>query len=141
MQSEYVFSKRSYNNLKGVHPDLTACVVVCLYRYTTVDFAVIEGVRTFKTQKELMAKSDELEAAGQPRLTWTLDSKHMIQGDGFGHAVDLVPWVNGRIPWDEWEYFRDIATGMKMAARYLRIQIVWGGDWKSKDGPHFQLDR
>ena len=125
------FSKRSYNNLKGIHPDLSACVVACLYRYTPVDFVVIEGIRNIDEQKVLV----------QQGKSWTLDSKHLVQPDGFGHAVDLAPWVRGGIPWDEWRRFEEINKAMQMAARYLQISIGWGGDWTVKDGPHFQLER
>ena len=124
------FSKRSLNNLKGVHPDLVACVVACLYRYTTVDFAVIEGKRTKERQKKLVE-------AGK---SWIMDSKHLIQPDGFAHAVDLAPWVRGAIPWDDWQKFEEVNKAMQMAARYFKIQLTWGGTWEQKDGPHFQLE-
>ena len=127
----FQFSQKSYRKLTGVHPDLVACVVACLYRYTPVDFAVIEGVRDVETQK-LLVKNGK---------SWTMNSRHLVQEDGWGYAVDLAPWVRGAIPWDEWRYFEEISNAMYMAARYLRINITWGGDWKVKDGPHFQLER
>ena len=131
---EFVFSQRSLNNMRGVHPDLVACTVIALYRYTTVDFGVIEGVRSKERHRRLM----NMEEA----VTWTSNSKHMIQSDGFGHAVDLAPWIDGEIPWKNREPFRNVSQAMKFAARYLGIQIVWGGDWKSIfDGAHYELIR
>ena len=127
----YKFSQRSLDRLKGIHPDLVTVVVAALYRYTTIDFTVIEGVRDIDMQKVLV----------QQGKSWTMNSKHLIQPDGFAHAVDLAPWRPGGIPWDDWDAFRSVAAAMKFSARYLQVQIVWGGDWKVKDGPHFQLGR
>ena len=46
-----------------------------------LDFAVDEGVRTVARQAALVKDG----------LTQTMQSKHLIQPDGFGHAVDLSP--------------------------------------------------
>ena len=130
MKPQYRFSQRSLNNLRGVHPDLVACVVACLYRYTPVDFAVIEGMRGIERQKKLVE-------AGK---SWTMDSYHLMQEDGWGHAVDLAPWINGTIPWGNPKPFEDIAQAMEMAAKYLMVKIPWGGDCKQNDSPHYQLE-
>lgn len=128
---KYKFSKRSLNNLVDVHPDLIACVVLSLYVFTDIDFSVTEGLRTLERQKKLYAE-------GKSK---TMNSRHLVQSDGFSHAVDLAPWVNGTIPWNDWNAFERIANAMKRSAKYLGIEITWGGDWKSfKDGPHFQLE-
>ena len=127
----YKFSRRSLDNLRGVHPDLVAVVVAALYRYATIDFAVIEGVRDRDRQAEMVRQGK----------SWTMDSKHLIQPDGFAHAVDLAPWVDGGIPWDDWQAFYNLSQAMKFAARYMGVTITWGGDWEVRDGPHFQLLR
>lgn len=121
----YVLSERSKKNLHGVHPDLQEVVGLAL-RMCTIDFAVIEGLRTPERQKQLVASG----------ASKTLNSRHIT-----GHAVDLAPWVGGTLRWD-WPLFRPIADAMKLAAAELKIPIVWGGDWRTfKDGPHFELDR
>lgn len=123
-------STRSRNNLREVHPDLIAVTLLALYHFTDIDFAVTEGRRTVERQRELIA-------AGKSQ---TMSSKHLIQSDGFAHAVDLAPWVNGTIPWDDWAAFERVAKAMKAAAGMLGVEITWGGDWTTlKDGPHFQL--
>ncbi|AEP08879.1 M15 family metallopeptidase [Micavibrio aeruginosavorus] len=120
----YTLSKRSLDNLKGVHPDLVA-VVHRAIQLTPVDFAVIEGLRSVSRQKELVA-------AGASK---TMNSRHLT-----GHAVDLAAYVNG-IRWD-WPLYDAIAVAVKAAAKELGVAIVWGGDWTTfKDGPHFELDR
>jgi peptidoglycan L-alanyl-D-glutamate endopeptidase CwlK len=129
-QQNYQFGVRSLNKLRGVHPNLVACVTLALYRYTPLDFAVIDGVRTIEQQKHLVA-------AGR---SWTLNSKHLVQPDGYAHAVDLAPWVKGGIPWDNWPAFESVADSMFQAAKDLKISLTWGGNWPTKrDGPHFEM--
>lgn len=121
----YNLSERSKKNLHGVHPDLQEVVGLAL-RMCTIDFAVIEGLRTPERQKQLVASG----------ASKTLNSRHIT-----GHAVDLAPWVGGTLRWD-WPLFLPIADAMKLAAAELTVPIVWGGDWRTlKDGPHFELAR
>jgi peptidoglycan L-alanyl-D-glutamate endopeptidase CwlK len=121
----FMFSEKSRARLAGVHPDL-AKVVNRALQLSTVDFAVIEGLRTRERQKELVATG----------ASTTLNSRHIT-----GHAVDLAPVVGGEIRWD-WPPFYDIEKAMKAAAKELGVAVVWGGDWVSfKDGPHWELAR
>lgn len=119
----FKFGSKSQKLLDGVHCDLRAVMMLAIAR-SPVDFSVIEGMRTLARQKQLMA-------AGATR---TMNSRHLT-----GHAVDIAPYVNGKIRWD-WPLFHQIAPVVKEAAKELGISIEWGGDWKSfKDGPHWQL--
>ena len=125
VKSGFVFSQRSLNNLEGVHPDLVA-VAHRAVEMTTVDFVIIEGLRTVGRQKELFK-------SGASR---TMNSRHLT-----GHAIDIVPWIDGQIRWD-WPAFYPVAKAFKAASKELNIPIIWGGDWESfRDGPHFELDR
>lgn len=119
----FAFGARSLARLDGVHPDLVK-VMKRAIGCSTVDFAVIEGLRTLATQKKYMA-------AGATR---TMNSRHLT-----GHAVDIAPYIEGKIRWD-WPLFHQIAPVVKKAAAELNIPITWGGDWRSfKDGPHWEL--
>lgn len=122
----FKFSKRSIDNLSGVHPELVLVVSRALL-YSKNDFAVIEGLRTKERQAELVADG----------FSWTMNSHHLT-----GDAVDLAPIVNGRVSWAN-EDFYPLADAMKQAAEELSIDIQWGGDWGSNrfDGAHFQRDR
>lgn len=113
---------RSERNLVGVHPDLVKVVRLAAKK---TNFTVIDGLRTVEEQKALVA-------AG---ASWTMNSRHLT-----GHAVDLAVIINRKARWD-WPLYDAIAKEMKAAAAQLKIPIVWGGDWKKKDGPHFELDR
>lgn len=114
---------RSLQRLQGVHPDL----VMVIHRATAlspIEFRVIEGVRTEKRQRELVASG----------ASKTMNSRHLT-----GHAVDLAPYVGGMIRWD-WPLYHKLAPAVKQAAAEVGVPIEWGGDWRTfKDGPHFQL--
>ncbi len=121
--NDFVFSKRSRKNLKGVHPDLVKVVERAL-ELTEVDFVVVEGIRSEKKQRHYV----------ETGASKTMNSRHLT-----GHAVDLIAWVGGTVNWDLINYEK-IAAAMKEAGRELGIPVEWGGDWNTfKDGPHFQL--
>ena len=129
----------SLRRLRGVHPDLIRVVALGL-EYSPYDFTVTEGLRELERQRQLVAKG----------FSKTLHSKHLVQPDGYGHAVDVMAVgdldkdgdadaQDKALTWKP-ELYRDIANAMKRAASELEIQIRWGGDFKSFfDGPHFEL--
>ena len=154
--SKYVLGSRSTANLVGIHPDLEK-VVRRAIQITGTDFTVIEGVRTYRRQCELYGCGrlpTELMAAGvdaglaKPRdkvVTWTLMSNHFKQQDGYGHAVDMVPYP---VDWNDTARFDLMAKAMFTAAEELGIGIRWGADWDvdgkprergETDSPHFEL--
>lgn len=127
----FKFSRRSRENLRGVHPDLVAVAELALSR-SSIDFMVIDGVRTKAEQRALVAK-------GASR---TMNSRHLT-----GHAMDIVPYGDfdgdGDIDGDDlfnWTIIHKLAPVIKQAAHDLGVPIEWGGDWRTiKDGPHWEL--
>lgn len=142
-------SKRSLDKLAGVKPEM-ASVVKRAIELTEVDFVVVQGNRTLDEQKRLYGQgrnAAQCAAAGvpknyaqpsAPKVTWTLNSNHIG-----GRAVDLAPYVNGAIEWDnsgKLGLYPKINDAMKRAAAELGVKIGWGGDWqKTPDRPHFEL--
>ena len=119
-----MLNERSLKALVGVHPDLVA-VVKRAAELMPGGFIITEGMRTKERQRELFAKG----------LSKTMKSRHLV-----GLAVDFAPLLDdGSITW-KWPAFKPVADAFKRAAKELKIEIEWGGDWKSfRDGPHLQL--
>jgi peptidoglycan L-alanyl-D-glutamate endopeptidase CwlK len=120
---------------------------------TTQDFSVHDGIRTLAEQQQLVAGG----------ASQTLDSRHIT-----GHAVDLVPYINGKLRW-EWSPIYRIADAVRVAAQERGTPLRWGGAWDVDfltstespedlvagyvarrrkaglrafiDGPHFELPR
>lgn len=113
----FALGAKSRAELKGVHPDLIR-VVERAIQITTQDFSVHDGLRTLEEQKRLVAGG----------ASQTMNSKHRVQADGYGHAVDLVPYINGKMRW-EWPAIYPIAAAVWQASRELGVPIRWGGAW------------
>lgn len=88
---------------------------------SAVDFTVFETERTRQRQQELVN-------TGKSR---TMSSMHLIQQDGFAHAMDLVHWLDGKPSWESWEAYAEIAFAVDQAATMLGCadRIRWGGAW------------
>jgi peptidoglycan LD-endopeptidase CwlK len=147
----FKLSKTSLKRLEGVHADLVRVVDVAI-QITSVDFTVLEGVRTLARQRQLVASG----------ASQTLNSRHIT-----GHAVDLGAVVGGSVRWD-WPLYYKIGEAMRVAAIECHVPINWGAAWHSNlnkfdsaeaasdayvdlrrsqgrrpfmDGPHFELSR
>ena len=110
--SDFKLGNESLKELEGVHPDLVAIVKRAI-EITVQDFSVHDGIRTLDEQRQLVARG----------ASKTLNSRHIT-----GHAVDLVPYISGKLRW-EWDPIYDIAEAVRMAARERDVPIRWGGAW------------
>jgi peptidoglycan L-alanyl-D-glutamate endopeptidase CwlK len=113
----YSLGAKSIAELEGVHPDLVR-VVKRTIEVTKQDFAVHDGLRTIAEQREYVRRG----------VSKTMNSMHMKQPDGFGHAFDLVPYINGQLRW-EWKPIFVIASAVHQAATELGVALTWGGVW------------
>lgn len=133
------FSKRSRDSMNGIHPELVRLMDLSI-RNTPVDFTITEGVRTVRRQQELYAQG----RTKPGNIVTNVDgvnkiSNHQPKPDGYGHAVDLYPYVNGRVQVNDVANLKRIADHIKAVARLHGIRMEWGGDWKMRDYPHFEL--
>jgi peptidoglycan L-alanyl-D-glutamate endopeptidase CwlK len=121
----FILSQKSLRRLEGVNPALVQ-VVKRAIQITPIDFIVVEGLRTKERQAYLVEKG----------ASKTMNSRHLT-----GDAVDLAPIVDNKVSWD-WKDFYPLAEAVKEAAKQVKVEVEWGGDWTSfKDGPHWQLPR
>lgn len=110
--TQFVLGPSSRKELNGVHKDLVA-VVERAIQLSIQDFSVHDGIRTVAEQQAMVASG----------ASQTMDSRHIT-----GHAVDLVPYVNGKLRW-EWPPIYVIADAVRTAAKELGIPLRWGGAW------------
>jgi peptidoglycan L-alanyl-D-glutamate endopeptidase CwlK len=115
-------SRRSKNELLHVHPDLGQ-FVACLLLESPVDFGVHDGLREQAEQRQLVD-------LGASR---TMNSRHLRGADGYGHAVDLVPYFNGKLRW-EWELIYPLAEAARKVSLQIEVPIRWGGVWDRRLG-------
>ena len=121
-------SEKSLAKLSGAHPDLQK-VIKRAATLSSIDFTVLEVLRTVARQKELVAKG----------ASKTMKSRHLPGADGLSRAVDIAPLDGGQVSW-AWPTYFNLAPIIKQAAKDVGVPIEWGGDWRTfKDGPHWQL--
>lgn len=123
--------------LDGVHPTLIDWV----YRVAAVvPVLVVEGLRGSLRQRDLYNSG----------ATRTLKSYHLKQETGYGHAIDLAPYVNRELDWNSLGEFWFLGGIGKTIAKEMRVPIIWGRDWDDdndfkdqsfNDFPHWQLAR
>ena len=117
----FKLSGRSLNKLEGVHPVLVDTVKRAI-EVSSVDFGVIYGVRSLAEQKRLY----------EAKRSQTMKSKHLVQEDGYSHAVDLMAYDGSDPSWDIVMY-DDIADAMKEASIETGAKICWGAAWHIND--------
>ena len=122
----FKLGQRSENELEGVHPHVSI-VTRDAFTITPVDFSVFDGLRTDSEQAEYVRTG----------VSKTMKSKHLVQDDGFGHAVDLVPYINGKLRWEPRPLIL-IAEAMHEAAEKHDVTLRWGAVW---DRDFNDLDR
>ena len=145
---KYSFTQSSLDKMEKVHPKLVEVMKEAIEN-SPFDFRITDGARTTEEQFALYQKGRTLPG---PKVTncdgKKFKSNHQIKSDGFGHAVDIFPCgviENGvyrkftsEEGYDE-KKLELIANHILAVAKSKNINIEWGGNWKMKDTPHFEL--
>lgn len=144
----YKFGKSSRKHLSECHPDLQHLAQLSIVRSFELglyDFGIIDGGRTDEEQRENIKNG----------VSWTMNSRHLlkrsinpgVRGNDatefsmtkWSHAFDFAVYIGPKIKW-EFPLYECLYTDVfKVVAKEEGIKIKWGGEWKSKDGPHIQL--
>lgn len=131
----YKFGKGSTEQLNDINPILKELAIKALEK-SEVDFGVPStgGKRTAEQQKALFDKG-------------------FSQKDGYikksyhqsGNAVDLVPYIDGKLTWADKEAFAKINKAVMAAWAEMNItewKLTWGGTWKTfVDLPHYEIKK
>jgi len=141
----------SLKKLQGVHPDLVKVIKEAI-KETPVDFSIVYGVRTTQEQKDLYALgrtkvNPDGKSTNKPlgnivtqKNGTTNKSNHQVKADGYGHAIDFVPYINGKIDWNATNEFKVIVAHIMATAKCLNVPVVAGLYWKTfQDAPHIEL--
>lgn len=141
----YSFGKSSLAKLKGVAPKLVSVMMEAIIT-SPFDFTITDGVRSINEQRALYAQG---RTKPGPIVTQRdgvrLKSNHQPKDNGYGYAVDIYPYVDGKIDFnDRAGRMNKIADNIKRVAAKQGVKVIWGGDWTvAHDGlvdrPHFEL--
>ncbi len=115
--TDFRLGQVSASRLQDVQVDLARTVRRAI-ELTEQDFQVFEGLRDLERQRELVAH-------GASRR---LDSYHLADKFGQSHAVDLVPFIAGRVQWQD-EPCLTVAKAMHRAAKMFMVPVTWGAVW------------
>ena len=123
----FSLSARSRGNMAGLHPDLVRIVEGAIVS-SSVDFGVTgKAVRTAEEQHALF-----LQGVSQ-KDGYKHKSNHQPWDDGFGHAVDLTPYLDGKPIVDDRAHalYPAVASAMAVSAAALGLsgRLTWGGNW------------
>lgn len=133
------------SNLRGVHPVLAYRVEQLLAEPSLSRYSIYPAVRTRAKQEALYAKwkAGRGNLAANPNRTlrtgpeWPYDwtpkgSWHMVQGDGYGHAVDLKrPWNRSRAQAraDVHPFLARYGLKATVASEFWHVQALTSRGW------------
>lgn len=135
----YAFGTASEAKLKTLHPDIVR-VLRRAMSYQLMDFTIFET-----------ARSASQAAANAAKGTGIVNSKHLVQADGYAHAADVYPYPTseaGKTIFQDTKRFNVLAGIILAAAKEEKVKIRWGGNWDGdnqfrdnslEDLPHFEL--
>lgn len=124
------FSKTSSDRLSTCHPDLQLIFNEVI---KTHDCTIICGARTLEEQQKAskggFSKIDGI----------TKKSEHQVSKEKpLSTAVDALPCP---ISWSDTKGHKEFSNFVLSKAKDLGIDLVWGGNWKMRDNPHYQLGK
>lgn len=127
----FYFSDKSLKKLYTCHPLLVELMLYAI-RTSEDDFSIICGFRSDKDQQKAYEneKSD-------------LDAGESNHNKKPSLAVDIATYPIPTTP-KEWHdaipTFIELGDHIQKCAAFIDIPIVWGGNWRSGDYGHYELE-
>ena len=141
MANRYQYSQKSLDKLETCHDALKAVATRAL-EISPVDITIVHGYRDKHIQ-------DELYATGASQKPYPESKHNHTDKDGrCSLAIDVAPWANGTIDWEDTHMFALLAGVFFAAAIERGVELRWGGDWNMNnstedqsfmDWGHFEL--
>lgn len=123
---KYHFGKTSKGRLSLAVVEIREIMELAL-SYGIMDFMVVETVRS-------KASQDRYFLLGKSKVKWP-NSKHNLKpGQVCSRAIDVAPWINGKISWRK-EHCLILSGIILAAAAELGYKIRWGGNWDMDGEP------
>ena len=132
-------SPNSITKLYGVHPKLVNLMQEAI-KNSPYMFIISQGVRTAEYQNSLYQQGRTIPGKIVTNADgYKIKSNHQIKSDGLGHAVDIAIMDGKKVDWDDLTKYKAVGEHICKIALEMGISISWGGRWKRKDYPHFEL--
>jgi len=132
--TKYHLGKSSVRRLKTCHPDLIVLVNSAIEN-SPLDFSVVCGYRSEEDQEAAFKAGNSKAHFGE--------SPHNCEP---ALAVDLVPWVDGKLVWDsDSEHYAELGKHLSVTAKSLydsgaiENNIEWALKQWGWDAPHWQI--
>ena len=119
----YQYGVKSLSKLDSCHPSLKQVAIRAL-ELSPYDITIVHGYRGEEVQNALFDRN-----ASQKRFP---DSKHnhtLPNGTPCSLAIDVAPYVKGKIAWDDDLIFGVLAGVFMAAASEIGCKLRYGGDW------------
>ena len=152
---KYSFTQSSLDKMEKVHPKLVEVMKAAIVN-SPFDFRITDGTRTTEEQFALYQQGRTVlyDKKGKKlkKVTncdgKTFKSNHQLKSDGYGYAVDI--FLTGVYENGIYRKFSDsegydvkklkiVANHILAVAKSKNVKVEWGGNWKMKDTPHFEL--
>jgi peptidoglycan L-alanyl-D-glutamate endopeptidase CwlK len=132
------FSKKSLDRLATCHDDIQKVMNEAIKEF---DFTVLSGHRSPDEQFELYKQGRELvdgKWVKTGKTVTNVDGTNVLSNHNYNpsRAVDIAPYP---IDWDNIDRFIAMSNVVLKCAKELDIELEWGGNWRMKDYPHFEL--
>ena len=133
----FKLSKTSRQRLHGIKPELIAIIETAI-KTSPIDFGIPQdgGLRSAYRQNEMYAQGRTKAGA---KIT-NADGFKKLSRHQSGEAFDIYAFVDGKASWDI-AHLTIIASHLIEVAKANGVELEWGGTWKMRDFPHFQILR